>query len=229
MTTLEKPRRAIRSYVLRQGRITPSQKEALSTAWDHYGLEINAKIYQWDEVFARKAPRILEIGFGMGDSLFTLAQSHPENDYIGIEVHAPGVGSLLAKAQAHCLTNLKVFASDAVEVLVKSVKDNSLDKVLLLFPDPWPKKKHHKRRIVQSEFVQLVADKLKPNGFFHLATDWQPYADHMLAVLDSCPAFANAFGKGNFAPPGYERSLTKFEQRGQRLGHAICDLVFQSK
>jgi tRNA (guanine-N7-)-methyltransferase len=168
----------------------------------------------------------LEIGFGMGDSLIAQAKAHPEIDFIGIEVHPPGIGKVRANAKIYQLTNLKIFAFDAVQVLDWCVPDESIDKILLLFPDPWPKKKHHKRRILQPSFAAKIAQKLKKGGQFHLATDWQDYADQMLAVLDALPNFENYFGKSHFAPSTFERILTKFEKRGQKLGHQIWDLVY---
>ncbi len=171
--------------------------------------------------------RVLEIGFGMGDSLIAMAVKSPEIDFIGIEVHQPGIGRCLTQANHFQLTNLKIFAEDAIGVLEGCIANHSLDKVCLFFPDPWPKTKHHKRRIVQNSFVSLVAQKLKVGGQFHMATDWKDYADHMLAVLEKSPAFANQFGPGQVAPSQFERPSTKFEMRGQKLGHQIWDLVYK--
>ncbi|MBS0286580.1 MAG: tRNA (guanosine(46)-N7)-methyltransferase TrmB [Proteobacteria bacterium] len=229
MTLTQKPPRPIRSYVVRQGRSSKSQQQARDLYWQQYGLNLSEGFCGWPAVFGRDAARVLEIGFGMGDTLITLAKAHPEMDFIGIEVHPPGVGRCLVQAQAHGLTNLKLYAEDALSVLEEAIPDGSLDKVLLYFPDPWPKKKHHKRRIVQSNFVNLVAQKLKPGGVFHMATDWQAYADHMLAILEACPALRNTFGKSTFAPSQYLRPLTKFEARGQKLGHDIWDLVYERR
>lgn len=219
----------IRSFVVRQGRMTPAQKESVSTDWPLYGLALpeNGQPYDWDLVFKREAKRVLEIGFGMGATLAKLASENPQADFIGVEVHPPGIGRMVARAKALELTNLKIFAVDALQVLNLAIPDASLDRVLLLFPDPWPKTKHHKRRIVQPEFVELMAKKLKPEGFFHLATDWQPYAVHMMSVLEASPSFTNLFGEGLYAPAGFERHTTKFEKRGEKLGHAIWDLVFK--
>jgi tRNA (guanine-N7-)-methyltransferase len=230
MTIIEKALRPIRSYVLRQGRITSSQQMALNEWWPNYGLEIAQfpEEIHWQSLFNRDAVRVMEIGFGMGDSLVALAKAHPEMDFIGVEVHQPGVGKCIHQAQGLGLTNLKIFAEDALAVLAKCPA-NSLDKVLLLFPDPWPKKKHHKRRIVQTPFASLIAEKLKTAGQFHMATDWEPYAEHMLETLDAHPAYRNTAGKGFFAVQGFERGQTKFERRGQRLGHAIRDLVYEKK
>ncbi|MGE3320458.1 MAG: tRNA (guanosine(46)-N7)-methyltransferase TrmB [Candidatus Berkiella sp.] len=221
--------RPIRSFVVRQGRMTPAQKEAVSSDWPLYGLALpeQGQPYDWNQVFGREAKRVLEIGFGMGATLAKLASENPHADFIGVEVHPPGVGRMLARAKALELTNLKLFAVDAIDVLHRAIKDASLDRVLLLFPDPWPKTKHHKRRIVQPDFVELIASKLKVGGFFHLATDWQPYAEHMMAVLTANERFTNTFGEGLYAPAGFERHTTKFEKRGEKLGHAIWDLIFQ--
>ena len=222
-------KRAIRSFVRREGRMTESQKNAIADLWPHYGLDFNGEALDIAETFQREASTILEIGFGMGDSLVSIAESHPENNYIGIEVHRPGVGRLLGNVQEKQITNLKVFCHDAVEVLKQTIPDESLDGVFLFFPDPWPKARHHKRRIVQPAFVELIAKKLKPGGFFHMATDWENYAEHMLEVMTASPLFKNQSETGGAVEkPGY-RPLTKFEKRGQRLGHGIWDLVFIRK
>ena len=222
-------KREIRSFVLREGRMTESQKSAIAKLWPHYGLDFNGETLDTEATFPRQATTILEIGFGMGDSLVAIAESHPENNYIGIEVHRPGVGRLLANVHEKQLSNLKVFCHDAVEVLKQSIADESLDGVFLFFPDPWPKARHHKRRIVQPPFVELIAKKLKPGGFFHMATDWENYAEHMLEVMNASPLFENQSSTGGAVEkPGY-RPLTKFEKRGQRLGHGIWDLVFIRK
>ena len=219
--------RPIRSFVLRQGRMTPAQKQALQQDGATYGLEVSASGYlDWQKVFGRDAPRILEIGFGMGDHLITLAKTFPQTDFLGIEVHPPGVGKCLASARDAGITNIKLFSTDAIPVLTQAIAPHSIDKVFLLFPDPWPKKRHQKRRIVQPAFVDLIATCLKPNGLFHLATDWQDYAEYMLSVLETHPAFTNAFGKDTYAPLGFERFETKFERRGVALGHRIYDLVY---
>lgn len=228
MTFINHPR-TIRSYVLRAGRQNQTQLQAVSQNWPLYGLDMpqQPQFLDWQQVFGRESKRVLEIGFGMGETLITQAKTHPDIDFIGIEVHQPGIGRVLANAKSMQLTNLKIFAFDAVGVLDWCIPHESFDKVLLLFPDPWPKKKHHKRRLLQPAFAEIVAQKLKIGGQFHLATDWQDYADQMLSVLDASPSFANMFGKGNFAPSTFERNLTKFEKRGQRLGHLIRDLVFK--
>ena len=218
--------RPIRSYVLRQGRMTAAQREALQLLWEQYGLEAGDDLLDLDAVFGRRAPRVLEIGFGMGDSLAQMALDHPQCDYLGIEVHRPGVGKLLQSAWAHKLGNLRVICADAAEVLHRQIPAGALDAVQLFFPDPWPKRRHAKRRLVQPSFVAQIAEKLKPGGHLHLATDWEDYARHMLEVVGAAPAFSNSAGAGCFAPRPAERPLTKFEQRGHRLGHPVWDLVF---
>jgi len=179
------------------------------------------------EIFQRQAPLALEIGFGNGESLATMAAQAPDTDFIGIEVHRPGVGHLLQELDKQVLNNVRIFNEDAVKVLRDCLPDNCLDRLLLFFPDPWHKKRHHKRRIVQAEFIELLARKLKPGGILHMATDWENYAQHMLEVLERAPAFRNCAGAGFYSEkPGY-RPVTKFERRGQKLGHGVWDLLFQ--
>jgi tRNA (guanine-N7-)-methyltransferase len=219
------PARGIRSYVLRAGRITPAQKRALDELLPLHGIAYAPAPLDLDQVFGRAAPRVLEVGFGNGDTLVELAGRSPGRDFIGVEVHPPGVGHCLLQVESRGLTNVRVVAHDAVEVLTHQLAPASLDEVLLYFPDPWPKKRHHKRRIVQPAFVALVADRLRPGGRFKLATDWEPYAAWMLEVLDASPAFANAApGGGCIDRP--ERGETRFERRGQRLGHRVFDLEY---
>jgi len=223
--TTSYPLRSIRSYVRRQGRITPGQANALIHYWDHYCLEFNSETaIDWQNLFPRQAPCILEIGFGMGTLLVAMAKQYPDKNFIGVEVHRPGIGQCINQAQREGVSNLKIFAGDALLVL-EQIPNQSLEKVLLLFPDPWPKTRHHKRRIVQPAFVKLVAEKLLVGGQFHLATDWQPYAAHMINVLNQCPALKNCFGAENFATD-LERPATKFERRGQKLGHDIWELLY---
>jgi tRNA (guanine-N7-)-methyltransferase len=226
--TIIKPARPVRSYVLRQGRMTLAQKQAISDHWSEYGLTaaLDKKPFDWQSIFAREAPRVLEIGFGMGESLVNLALNHPEIDFIGIEVHQPGVGACMRSAKAHDLQNLRLLNQDAYQLLTATIPEQSIDKVLLLFPDPWPKTRHNKRRLVQPAFTQLITKVLKTNGIFHCATDWQPYADHMITVLETTPGLVNHFGPEQFSPAPYERTSTKFERRGQKLGHTIFDLVY---
>lgn len=219
--------RRIRSFVLREGRLTKAQQHALENYWPNYGLDYQTKAFDLLQVFGRDNHRVLEIGFGMGQSLVQMAAAAPEKDFIGIEVHRPGVGACLATAQAEGITNIKLIQHDAVEVLEHSIADNSLDTVQLFFPDPWHKKRHHKRRIVQPEFVQLVLRKLKPSGIFHMATDWQDYAEQMLEVMQQAPGYSNMSANNDYVARPEHRPLTKFEQRGQRLGHGVWDLMYK--
>jgi tRNA (guanine-N7-)-methyltransferase len=218
--------RAIRSFVTRAGRITPAQERALHEHWPFYGLEPTDAVLALDSIFSRAASRTLEIGFGNGDYLLGRALAEPERDFLGIEVHRPGVGHVLLATARAGVRNLRVICRDAVEVL-PLIPVGALDEVLLLFPDPWPKKRHHKRRIVQPEFVELVARRLRAGGRFRLATDWEPYADHMLAVLQSCALLRNCAGEDGFSTRPADRPATRFERRGTRLGHTVRDLAFE--
>ena len=220
--------RPIRSFVLRQGRVTESQQRALAQYWNDYGLSISDGPFQAEEHFGRIAPLVLEIGFGNGCSLLEMMEKEPDKDFIGIEVHRPGVGSLINGAQQANLRNLKVFSEDGIEVLKQVIPDNSLSRAQLFFPDPWHKKKHHKRRIVQPSFAALLHQKLKPGGVFHMATDWQNYAEHMREVMDAAPGYVNLAGEEGYVPRPEHRPLTKFEQRGHRLGHGVWDLMYES-
>lgn len=219
--------RKIRSFVLREGRLTKGQQHALDTYWPDYGLQYQSTALQLADVFGRSSAVVLEIGFGMGKSLVQMAKAAPEKDFIGIEVHRPGVGACLSDAVAQQVKNLRVFEHDAVEVLEDTIADNSLDTVQLFFPDPWHKKRHHKRRIVQPEFVQLLRRKLKPGGVFHMATDWENYAEHMLEVMQAAEGFSNLSADNTYVEQPEHRPLTKFEQRGQRLGHGVWDLMYK--
>jgi tRNA (guanine-N7-)-methyltransferase len=221
-------RRAVRSFVARAGRMTTAQERAWRDLWPRYGIPDDDGTLDFDTLFGRSAPRTLEIGFGNGEALVALAAAHPEQDFVGIEVHRPGVGHLLLRAEALGLANLRVASRDAVELLEQRVPDASLDAVLLYFPDPWPKKRHHKRRIVQPPFVALVSRKLKRGGRFRLATDWQHYAEQMLEVVAADVSLENEFGNG-YAPRPDSRPLTRFETRGQRLGHEVWDLCFRKR
>ena len=218
--------RHIRSFVKREGRLTKGQQRALDELFPRYGISLQQGELDFDALFGRRTCRVLEIGFGNGASLAEMAANHAENDYLGIEVHRPGVGNLLLQIEKQGLNNIRVSNDDAVEVLEQQIPDASLDAVYLFFPDPWHKKKHHKRRIVQPVFVQLLRRKLRTGGIFHMATDWENYAEHMLEVMTAAEGFENMAEEGRYvARPGY-RSLTKFEQRGHRLGHGVWDLVF---
>ncbi|CAG9296019.1 tRNA (guanosine(46)-N7)-methyltransferase TrmB [Celerinatantimonas diazotrophica] len=222
-----KPRRQIRSFVKREGRLSHRQARALEEFLPVYGLTHQSGRFDLDAIFKRKAPRILEIGFGMGKSLVQMAKEHPECDYIGIEVHRPGVGACLADMQDMQLTNIRVIEHDAVEILKENIADSSLHKLQLFFPDPWHKKRHHKRRIVQPEFADLVRQKLEVGGVFHMATDWQNYAEHMLQVMSQAPGYKNLSDSADYVPRPDSRPLTKFENRGQKLGHGVWDLMFE--
>jgi tRNA (guanine-N7-)-methyltransferase len=222
------PRQPIRSYVLRAGRMTAAQRRALEELLPRYGIPWEPSPIDLDRVFGRTAPRVLEIGFGNGDTLVELAGLQPGTDFIGVEVHAPGVGHCLLGIAARGLTNVRIIVHDAVEVLSRQVPPASLDEVLLYFPDPWPKKRHHKRRIVQPAFAELVASRLKPGGSFRLATDWEPYAAWMLEVLNGCAGLANVAADGGCVGRG-ERGATRFERRGRRLGHAVFDFEFRRR
>jgi tRNA (guanine-N7-)-methyltransferase len=218
--------RRIRSFVRREGRLTPGQQRALDELWPRYGLPGDTSLAP-TTTFGRSAPLTLEIGFGNGASLATMAKQDPESNYVGIEVHRPGVGHLLKQIEADELENIRIYCHDAVEVLENCIDDHSLDRVLLFFPDPWHKKKHHKRRIVQPPFVNLLARKLKRGGIFHMATDWQAYAEHMLNIMESAAAFSSSAGDQGYSERPAYRPTTKFEQRGQRLGHGVWDLVYR--
>jgi tRNA (guanine-N7-)-methyltransferase len=218
-------RRSIRSYVLRAGRITEAQKRAIAELSPRYGIPFAPQPLDLDTVFGRRAPSVLEIGFGNGDTLVELASVSPGTDFLGAEVHPPGIGHCLLAVDSRGLGNVRVVTHDAVEVLEHMIAPAALDEVLLYFPDPWPKKRHHKRRIVQPAFAALVASRLKAGGRFKLATDWEPYAAWMLEVLNASPDFANvAADAGCVERP--ERGSTRFERRGRRLGHRVFDLEF---
>ena len=219
--------RAIRSFVVRAGRMTSAQERALRELWPALGIDNGEAPLDFTAAFGRDAPVTLEIGFGNGESLVALAFAHAERNYLGLEVHPPGVGHLLLRCEAAKLNNVRVICEDAVQVLQRRVPDASLDEVLLYFPDPWPKKRHHKRRIVQPSFVELVTRKLKPGGVFRMATDWQPYAEHMLATTGGSTVLRNESATGDYVERPDSRPLTRFERRGQRLGHGVWDLAFR--
>jgi tRNA (guanine-N7-)-methyltransferase len=218
--------RTIRSFVRREGRITAAQRNALEHLWSKYGVDPAEGRLDLYTLFGRHAPRILEIGFGMGEGLVSLAKGHTENDYLGIEIHRPGVGALLNKLESEHLRNVRIICADAVEILYRHIPDSSLEAIYLFFPDPWPKKRHHKRRLLQSAFVHLVGQKLKVDGVFHMATDWEDYAQHAMEVLSQIPIFVNTAGNGTFSPRPAYRPITKFEHRAHRLGQSVWDLVF---
>ncbi|MEW4983816.1 MAG: tRNA (guanosine(46)-N7)-methyltransferase TrmB [Cycloclasticus sp.] len=218
--------RRIRSFVKREGRLTPGQQTAIKTGWPLFGLDLTNRINP-NALFGNDNPITLEIGFGNGESLVTMASDNPDRNFIGIEVHRPGVGHLLRTVLEKKLSNVRVFDTDAIEVLQQAIPDHSLDCVQLFFPDPWHKKRHHKRRIVQIEFLDLIHSKLKMGGRFHAATDWENYAEHMIETLNAHNGFVNSSDTTYIERPEY-RPLTKFENRGLRLGHGVWDMVFLS-
>jgi tRNA (guanine-N7-)-methyltransferase len=218
--------RRIRSYVLRTGRMTPGQERAFDENWSRWGLEHKEGPLDFEAAFGRPGPRVLEIGFGMGQSLVEMAVATPEKNFVGIEVHRPGVGRLLHSMVDADVDNIRVYCHDAVEVLDDCIADDSLDTVQIFFPDPWHKKRHHKRRLIQPEFVAHLVRKLKPGGILHLATDWENYAQQMMEVLTGESALVNIAPSGEFASRPEHRPLTKFEARGERLGHGVWDLLF---
>jgi tRNA (guanine-N7-)-methyltransferase len=218
--------RPIRSFVVRAGRMTPAQRQALEQSWPRYGVDAGATPLNFAALFGRNAPRTLEIGFGNGEHLAALAAAHPERDFIGIEVHPPGIGHLLHLAERAHLTNLKVLQHDAVDVLQQQIAAESLDEILVLFPDPWHKQRHNKRRLVNASFAHLAASKLKPGGVLRLATDWTPYAEQMLEVLNAEPLLKNLAPAAGYVLRDDARQPTKFERRGERLGHEVHDLAF---
>ena len=219
----------IRSFVLRQGRVSNAQQRYYDEMMARIGIPYAAAPLDLDAVFGRSAPHILEIGFGMGETSATIAEANPQNDYIGVEVHTPGVGSLCKLISEKNLANQRIIQHDAVEVLRDMILPGSLDGVHIFFPDPWPKARHHKRRLIQPPLVATLASRLKPGGYIHCATDWENYAEQMLEVLSAEPLLQNtaAAATGGFAPRPDYRPLTKFEQRGLRLGYGVWDLVFR--
>lgn len=222
----EKLQRAVRSYVVRGGRITAAQQRALSELWPRFGVDAGSEPLDLAMIFGRVAPTTVEIGFGNGSHLVARAAAEPERNFLGIEVHPPGVGSLLLAAEAAGLANLRVLRADAVEML-QHLPAGSLDQVQILFPDPWPKKRHHKRRLIQPSFVALLASCLRPGGSLHLATDWEPYAAHMTDVLRGCTQLENCAIAGDYIDRPSYRAPTRFEMRGLRLGHAVRDLLWK--
>ncbi|NCA69461.1 MAG: tRNA (guanosine(46)-N7)-methyltransferase TrmB [Sphingobacteriia bacterium] len=227
----EWPRRRVRSYVLREGRLTAAQERAFRDLWPRYGVNwVAGEPLALPALFGDARPVILEIGFGNGESLASMAQQRADHNWLGIEVHRPGVGHLLIEIERRGLDNLRVLRHDAVEVLAHGITPGALAGVQLFFPDPWPKRRHHKRRILTPEMVDLLARAIRPGGVFHAATDWQPYAQQMLATLEGAQTtFVNLAGPGHYAPRPATRPLTRFEQRGERLGHAVFDLMFRRR
>ena len=227
MTAAGEHPRSIRSFVTRAGRITAAQQRALAALWPKYGVDFAARPLEPRTLFSRTAPCTLEIGFGNGENLLALAAAHPERDFLGIEVHRPGVGRLLLGLEARALGNVRVICHDAVEVLEQQIAPGSLAEILILFPDPWPKKRHHKRRLLQEPFAEVLASRLSRGGVLRLATDWQPYALQMLEVLSAVRGLENLAADRAFSDRPLERAPTRFERRGERLGHTVWDLCFR--
>ena len=219
--------RPIRSFVLRQGRFSPGQQRAYEMLMPRFGVPFSPENIDLEAVFGRKGPKILEIGFGMGETPARIAAENPENDYLGVEVHTPGVGALLKRIDEQALTNIRIVQHDAVEVVRQLLAPGSLDGIHVFFPDPWPKKRHHKRRLLQPAFAELLATRLAPGGYLHAATDWQEYAEHILATLSTVASLENP--QGGFAVRPAARPETKFESRGRRLGHDSWDVIFRKR
>jgi tRNA (guanine-N7-)-methyltransferase len=219
--------RSIRSFVTRSGRITEAQQRALAQLWPKYGIEFAPEPLEARALYRRDAPRTLEIGFGNGENLAALARAHPERDFLGVEVHRPGIGRLLLALESQQLANVRLICHDAVEVLAQQIAPQWLQEMLIFFPDPWPKKRHHKRRLVQRAFAELAAERLAVGGVLRVATDWQPYALEMLATLAGVAQLQNLAADGTFVARPVERQPTRFERRGARLGHEVWDLAFR--
>ena len=219
-------RRKVRSFVRREGRMTAGQRRALQECWPQYGVAAGAEPFVWHALFKRAAPLALEIGFGNGDALLQLARERPEWNVAGVEIHRPGIGALLVKLGRTPLPNVRLVCADALDVMRRNVPPASVDLLLLFFPDPWPKKRHHKRRLVNPAFAALCCECLRPGGMLHAATDWDDYAGQMMAVFSACDALCNAAGAGRYTERPAWRPVTRFEQRGRGLGHRCFDLVF---
>lgn len=219
--------RSVRSFVVRGGRTTPGQSRAYDQCWPKFGIEYKESPIDWSSEFGREAPLWIEIGFGNGIQTAHMAELYPHINFVGIEVHMPGVGQLLSQIQERKLENLRIMRHDAVEVLQNCVLDGQAERFLLFFPDPWPKKKHHKRRIVQTDFTKLIIQKLKSDGYFHMATDWEEYALHMLETINIEKDLSNQSANNEYIPPPEYRLTTKFENRGIKRGHGVWDLLFQ--
>ncbi len=220
-------RRVVRSFVRREGRMTEGQRRALEHHWQRYGVEQGRDALDLDALFGRSALRRLEIGFGMGESLLAMAGAAPEIDFLGIEVYRPGVGHLLRELAARNIGNVRVISADAVEVLRDMIPPAALDAIYIFFPDPWPKKRHHKRRLMNPSFASLAVSRLSTGGLLHMATDWEDYAHQALEVLETVPELRNTAGPRQFAPRPEWRTATRFERRGERLGHGVWDLIFE--
>ncbi len=229
MTLRQVKMRQVKSFVLRAGKITPGQQKSLESLLPVHGIEHVSSLVDLNVVFGRDSPKIIEIGFGMGKSTSQTAIANPDFDYLGIEVHPPGVGSLLMEIDQYKIDNVKVIRYDAVKVIKDMIMDNSIHGFHIFFPDPWHKKRHNKRRIIQATFIELLCSKLKPGGYIHLATDWEDYAIWMLDILNSNPKLINTSATGDYVPRPLQRPETKFEQRGLSLGHGVWDLIFKKQ
>ena len=221
-----KPLRKIKSFVKRSGRLSKAQAIGLNELWNDYGINLNGKLLNFEELFLNQNNVTLEVGFGNGDSLLETAIHQPNQNFLGIEVYEAGVGRLINEANKNQLVNLKIIKDDAVEVLNNNIPDDSISHFQLFFPDPWHKKRHHKRRIVQTSFLDLLSKKLKNNGIVHIATDWENYAEHIMETLESHSHFKNCAGDHIYSERPEQRPLTKFENRGQKLGHGVWDIIF---
>jgi len=219
--------RRIRSFVLREGRMTPAQQRAFDTLWSRFGLDYRGEPRDLAASFGRHAPLVLEIGFGNGEALAWASEHDLARDFVGVEVHGPGVGRLMNALAARDANNVRLYKHDAVEVLEHEIAPGSLAEVRIWFPDPWHKKRHNKRRLIQPEFAALLASRMAPNGLLHLATDWQPYAEHMLEVMEAAPGWRNQLGPGQYAEKPSWRIETHFERRGLKLGHGVWDLLYR--
>ena len=227
MEEKEAGRRPVRSFVLRGGRLTGGQKRALDEFWPRFGIEKGESLLDFEAVFGNDAPVVMEIGFGNGDATWQMAQAHPAENYLGVEVHQPGIGRLLLKMKQHGIRNIRIANDDAMEFLRERVPEESLAGVRIYFPDPWPKKRHHKRRLIRPSFIGLLASRMRPGALLHLATDWEPYAEHMLEVMRSSDDFVNLSPSGDFCDQPEWRPETKYERRGEGLGHQVRDLLFK--
>ncbi|MDE2307341.1 MAG: tRNA (guanosine(46)-N7)-methyltransferase TrmB [Xanthomonadaceae bacterium] len=219
--------RRIRSFVLREGRMTPAQQRAFDAHWSRYGIDYRGMPHDFAADFGRQAPLVMEIGFGNGEALAWASEHDQARDFIGVEVHGPGVGRLMNALAARGANNVRLYRHDAVEVLQHEIAPGALAEARIWFPDPWHKKRHHKRRLIQGEFVALLASRMAPDGLLHLATDWQDYAEHMLAVMEAAPGWRNQLGPGRYAEKPHWRIETHFERRGLKLGHGVWDLLYR--
>ena len=226
---MNSPPRRIKSFVRREGRSSDKRKQLLKQLWPRFGINQDTGIIDFNILFDRQAPTFLEIGFGTGTAILEMATKNPENNYLGVEVYRTGIGQVLSQVDDLGITNIRVFNDDAVDVLTHQIPDQSLDGLFLFFPDPWHKKRHHKRRIIKPEFIQLIQQKLQLGGLFHMATDWQHYAEQMLLQMDQAEGFSNISGTGNFSASKADRCETKFERRGLKLGHGVWDLIYKKQ